>query len=1055
MPGPVTYSTIALLARDRLHQLNRMLASKRDNARRVGGAPVFNDIDKQIKYLAGRAHRMMSGAPSVPAQLRLYGPPLGDEASKFLFMGAIGPEFTAFAAQNAPLRRWLRDTLHNGTPDEYHRQIVSYSTDFIIALARDLRARIAADYGDENERRAVEQKMQAYVLGHCCHIAADVVTAPYIGALESRFGGGGWTKVSRWQIIRALEEEVARRVFGSPAGVVPNLSDWWPMPEQVPRQFYRAFVHAVEQVYGPQGRRSGAGPFEAARARHAPPELTERLIVDGYRSFRIALHAGSVWTWPEWLGVTAGMFLPALVALPLAAALPAGRDLFRDSKPPGYDNDAALFEAFTFPFAVTSLVPLVYSVIFGLSPIGAEGPTVATIVSGAVQVLAAIIFFATLGVGGGDAAKWALLFILPIVLEIAITVYSASEAGVDAPQRKSKTLAAIVHLALSSVFLLLFCAFLHFAVEALQDGDLGAFVGIFFIWLVIVGGLWVGTAGIMRECLSDPEPVSPEALPVGVASGDLMHNFHVELFDDATLYAYAATGAAPPLPAARFFPPGARPILKIWWEGAGAPTVVASHDRLEFRFGAAATVTVNAPTAPMKLSEFRDLLMRTVRNGAVAGLHAAFAFPDHPELEDYVLPPGKLFLDHGDDRLTQADHDAHVGDERAVGASEAQAYRLLHAPRYAQAVRFGRSGPIDTESVHTAAVAGVGVLTTNAGNPRQLTVSGPNATRLTRLFRAGDVVEAPGAGPQRVVVSVDSDTQITVATPFPAPLAGSAFGRAARNRRQQQAAPAGWQVQSRSGFPLVLDGVGGIDFGQIFRPGDRILVDPGGTGQVRLVVNITSATEIRINRPLEGAFAPPVAPAGGGAAAPTPAGFARVGDEDAELYGFLADPDDNIFRGKAVMNEAADLAVLLCLGATTHLLSDAERRDRVAMDHAAADVNPVYQVFRNWNLDRRRENEWKMLVLGGAVSEKAGNPADPDFAMGTPPAGWSSPASAGEPLANKLGWIPLLRGWLDMAGRPETDSRSGRPFRPDAAPNADMSKAMAFLLDMADPGRVN
>ena len=55
------------------------------------------------------------------------------------------------------------------------------------------------------------------------------------------------------------------------------------------------------------------------------------------------------------------------------------------------------------------------------------------------------------------------------------------------------------------------------------------------------------------------------------------------------------------------------------------------------------------------------------------------------------------------------------------------------------------------------------------------------------------------------------------------------------------------------------------------------------------------------------------------------------------------------------------------------------------LDSAVAEPDKVYQVFRNWNLDRRRVNEWRMLVAGGAVSEKDGHPEKWDPAMLKPP----------------------------------------------------------------------
>ena len=81
-------------------------------------------------------------------------------------------------------------------------------------------------------------------------------------------------------------------------------------------------------------------------------------------------------------------------------------------------------------------------------------------------------------------------------------------------------------------------------------------------------------------------------------------------------------------------------------------------------------------------------------------------------------------------------------------------------------------------------------------------------------------------------------------------------------------------------------------------------------------------------------------------------------------------------------------------------------------------VNPVYQVFRNWNLNQRRLNEWQMLISGGAVSEKRGTPLDPDPLQPGVPSGWTALTVSGEGIANQLGWVPLMERWLDVARRP-------------------------------------
>lgn len=1111
MPGPINYSAIALLARDRLRTVHASLNAKVHDR---GGT----DLEWQVAYLAGKAYGLMNaGAPMISPPLRLYGPPASDQVSKFLFMGAAGPEIPSFAAAYAPLQRWIRDTMHKGTPDEHHEQVLSYSTDFLFAFWRSVKAEIAR-LPTAAERSVATAQMQSYVLGHCCHIAADVVSGPYVDALEGRLGGAAWQKLTRAQIVADIENEASRIMFnGVPRAGRGELDHWWPDPPGIPRAFYKAFNDALTEVYGLQGRRGG-GVFESARARHAPPVLSEQLLEDGYRTFRVVLGYGQSWTFLEWLGFTGPMFLPALIALPIAAYLPAGKDAFREPRPAGLDEDAAVFQAIAFPFAANSLMPLAYSIGIAASPLGAEAPVVFGIVSGAVQVVAGLTFALT--TDGGGALRWLLLFALPLTVEIAFIVFALTRLTEDNPRRTLLVLGGIMHIAIGAIFALLFRAFLHLAVEALNDGDTGRFFGLLMLWLLILGALWVITTLIMRA-VSGTDPVAPTAvldtIPPGVP-GTALPRSHVQLFDETMLSA-----CGPPSdvasPAARFFPPGRRPLLKLWWGEGDAPTLLVFRGRLEFAFGATVR-KVYAPSAPTRLAEFATLLEHAVKNAAnETGLTASPFYPDQAEFDDCVLPPGVLFSDHGDTEATQLGHDRVSATPLPVGTDQGSAFVLYAAPRTPKAVRYSREGPIGAAAARQVSIRGVGTLTSNPartvltktaggelsmpalfapvdfveapfgvpGAPRRRVVSvdsdtqitvapafpaalvgvaygrvivtaaagtlsshdsphanivktgGANATRLTTLFRPGDVVEAPfgtDGAPRRVVVSVDSDEQMTVSAPFPAALLNVAFGRLVRGRGEDEFVPATWRVAAGVSTNLAEAPLapGGELLAGKFRPGDRIELTPAaGPAQTTVVTEVFSDTEMRLAVQLD----------------PGPMRFRRLGGEDETLHRYTATIDDTLLSGRALMNEAADLAVMLCLGMTTHLLPPAQLDRRTVGGNTS--LAPVYQMFRNWNLDRRRVNEWKMLVLGGAVSEKAGDPDDPDFAMGAVPPGWHSSTPEGEATANRIGWIPAFRRWMDMAGRPDVDVAAGDSFRAGTASNFELSEAMAFLLDQLAP----
>ena len=157
----------------------------------------------------------------------------------------------------------------------------------------------------------------------------------------------------------------------------------------------------------------------------------------------------------------------------------------------------------------------------------------------------------------------------------------------------------------------------------------------------------------------------------------------------------------------------------------------------------------------------------------------------------------------------------------------------------------------------------------------------------------------------------------------------------------------------------------------------------------------------------------------------------------------LADADDT------VLGTAADLAVLLALGAASRL----QAVNPVAPDPnivpaapvVAGPVGKVGQVFRNWNLDQRRANEWRAIVGGGAARE-APAPADAVLADGTR-------------VADAMGWVPLWRAWLRVASDTTADTASATASRDTPAvraadgtvirpTNAQLTAGIRYLLDL-------
>jgi hypothetical protein len=125
------------------------------------------------------------------------------------------------------------------------------------------------------------------------------------------------------------------------------------------------------------------------------------------------------------------------------------------------------------------------------------------------------------------------------------------------------------------------------------------------------------------------------------------------------------------------FPAGMRPLLKLWHADAGWK-VRPWSDHVEFSKNDGAPISVALP----KVQNAAQLL--TSLTTAVTGLQGAVVEPAGFDL----LWPVRLAT-HGDDQPTWAAHAIEADKWRALGADEASAYLLRHAPRSRTAAAVG------------------------------------------------------------------------------------------------------------------------------------------------------------------------------------------------------------------------------------------------------------------------------------------------------------------------------------------------------------------------------
>src|SRR5690606_5122321 len=140
-------------------------------------------------------------------------------------------------------------------------------------------------------------------------------------------------------------------------------------------------------------------------------------------------------------------------------------------------------------------------------------------------------FFASLG--GAGAARWALLFALPLVATLAQVIFVLVRPS-KGNLRTLLWLGPVVGLLLALLFMLCWATFLHEGIEEFDkpsnERDDGKAWGYFVLWGVIVLALWIIHALLWRYVFSDELPEDPARF--GGPRGPVRY---LHLYDDATL----------------------------------------------------------------------------------------------------------------------------------------------------------------------------------------------------------------------------------------------------------------------------------------------------------------------------------------------------------------------------------------------------------------------------------------------------------------------------------------------------------------------------------------
>lgn len=703
MPAVITHKTVMLLARERLVEIRDLLQAKVDI-----GVEDLTVLDRQLLAMATEAARVFNTEPRPRTQLggllftELEGPD-NDRypISQYSVLGSMGPDITAFSNILIPGQGWVFDTVHKGMPDGNRELVNAQTCDFIITFwikARDL---VTAEYSDVGERNKILDRMRAYVLGHLCHIATDVISHPYVNDYQ-------WQQATRdvmkfhSEIEYDMEAEVAiglLRRASLRSG--QDWDDWW-LDESLPRQFFTAYEQALEQVYSAgdlQQRRVGYKEFEDHLTSLGPPDMDADFVKDGYSVLRHGVvskgYVYGYWSWWGWLSLLA---LPA-VAMPLVvAAMPnAGKMLLPDSEE---YKERAWMEFFSTPMAFSLPAIIGYGALVGsVTTGGIAGRYWVGMVGAIVTAILAIVLFATTAVDElHPGFSWTVLFVVPLVIAIVQLIVGAVDLAGIHKGRGGVTMLFALPLAMLVLFLLGFgLPFISIdGIFRLADSGYSpdtpfkspGFWIAFALWVIACFVLWFWAPTKLRSLGRIPEQ----------PKGDLVTRRFVRLFDDASLHRDSQlTGDDIP---DEIYPGGRRELLKLWWTGSG--DLYVRSDRYQLHFSAHEdgrdAQIVHAPIVPMTLQEFLEFLKRTVRQPGASNVDVLDAALVHQEEGSYQLPVGAAFGDHGDAEDTREEHDSKAASFIKLGTTEENSeYILYHAPKVAQSVGYGERGAVPPE----------------------------------------------------------------------------------------------------------------------------------------------------------------------------------------------------------------------------------------------------------------------------------------------------------------------------------------------------------------------
>jgi hypothetical protein len=725
----VVPAAVVALANKRLRDADEALSRKLEatTVNPLRGGPVvlarnaFGPTERRVLAMVRAAGKALGGADQVdlPASH-----PLAPGPSRFAVLGSAGFEIPAYTDMFSAAGSWRADVLRRGNPDPSISNVVVGTTQLAFVTATKALATAADD--------AAKARARAFSLGLLGAVASGVVAGPVQRGAHARRSPREWTRHDPSAELRAADALLAGRLTTGPAGEAPSrLQAWWPLPADVPDALLTAYLEAIEEVYKLQATRpTGRPPFE--KDFEAGPALDLDRLKSGYARLRTD-QAASRWSAFQWFGVLSPMLVSPPLALALARLLPQAKR-FTTSPPL---TERSVSELLTLTELVSSVTPFIYSMfLWSQVPDHTEA-----------FVNALVIFIARLGLLGAwiptigtetsdpiPALRWIVESLL-----LGADVYALIR-GIVALGGKQRGNSLVFFLqAMPGAMALTTTGIAAVMKAAHLDSDIGSWIG----WGVLTAGLLFGLGIPLSMAMASGEGYLswfrtdqrfPPLSSIGI--GDQDADGTPLAFDDSTLWfdptglPASAAGAPRPNLADLHYPSGARPVVRVWWEGGGDLKIGQGGDRVTFtKDGADTVVRLGAgQRAPADVA--------TALAAALAGVKAE-AIDDGP-VEDLAYPAG--FADPGFEQADLVAAKAHAADTAKVGTTKDAAFLLRRAARSAVAsplalgggsgaVRIAPSGAFgDVEATAIGTAADLAVLLALGASPTLVTIDPAAAT---------------------------------------------------------------------------------------------------------------------------------------------------------------------------------------------------------------------------------------------------------------------------------------------------------------------------------------